>query len=166
MADQRFQLRPGEKMLVDVRPHWSFLTGPLVASVIAIAAGVTLDFAFPHTSVALHWAEGLAVAVPCLWLAARVVRWRTTSLILTSLRLVERWGVVSRRQAETALAHIASVTVVQTFGRRIVGTGRLELEIRGDDEIRWIDDVRKPVIVQRVIHRRLLPYAEPGTPFG
>jgi hypothetical protein len=26
--------------------------------------------------------------------------------------------------------------------------------------------VRKPVIVQRVIHRRLLPYAEPGTPFG
>jgi uncharacterized membrane protein YdbT with pleckstrin-like domain len=166
LADQRFQLRPGEKMLVDIRPHWSFLTGPLVASVVAIVVGVTLDFAFPHTSVGLHWAEGLVVAVPCLWLAVRVVRWRTTSLILTSLRLVERWGVLSRRQAETALAHIASVTVVQTFGRRIVGTGRLELEIQGDDEIRWIDDVRKPVIVQRVIHRRLQPHPEPGTAFG
>jgi uncharacterized membrane protein YdbT with pleckstrin-like domain len=166
LPDQRFQLLPGEKVLVDIRPHWSFLGGPLMASVVAIAAGVTLDFAIPHTSVALHWVEGLVVAVPCLWLTVRVVRWRTTSLIMTSHRLVERWGVLSRRQAETALAHIASVTVVQTFGRRLVGTGRLELEIRGEDQIRWIDDVRKPVIVQRVIHRRLQPYPEPGAAFG
>ena len=94
-----------------------------------------------------------------------MVRWRTTSLILTSLRLVEQWGVLSRRQAETALAHIVSVTVVQTLGRRVVGTGRLELEIRGEDGVRWIDDVRKPVIVQRVIHRRLDPTPEPGGSF-
>ncbi len=166
MPDQRFQLLPGEKMLVDLRPHWSFLTGPLIASVVAIAAGVTLDFAIPHTSVAIHWVEGLVVAVPCLWLTVRVVRWRTTSLILTSHRLVERWGVLTRRQAETALAHITAVTLVQTFGGRIVGTGRLELEIRGDDQIRWIDHVRKPAIVQRVIHRRLRPYPEPGAAFG
>jgi Bacterial PH domain len=166
LADHRLQLLPGEKALVDIRPHWSFLTGPLIASVAAIAVGVTLDFAIPHTSVALHWVEGLVVAVPCLWLTGRVVRWRTTSLILTSHRLVERSGVWSRRQAETPLAHIAAVTVVQTLGRRIVGTGRLELEFRDDEEIRWIDDVRKPVIVQRVIHRRLQPYPEPGAAFG
>jgi uncharacterized membrane protein YdbT with pleckstrin-like domain len=166
LADPRLQLLPGEKPLVDIRPHWSFLTGPLAASVVAIAVGVTLDFAIPHTSIGVHWVEGLVVAVPCLWLAVRVVRWRTTSLILTSHRLVERWGVLSRRQAETPLAHLASVTVVQTLVRRIVGTGRLELEFRGDDEIRWIDDVRKPVIVQRVIHRRLQPYPEPGEAFG
>jgi uncharacterized membrane protein YdbT with pleckstrin-like domain len=165
LADHRLQLLPGEKVLVEIRPHWSFLTGPLAVSVVAIVVGVTLDFAIPHTSVPLHWVEGLVVAVPCLWLAGRVVRWRTTSLILTSLRLVERWGVLSRRQAETALAHIVSVTVVQTLGRRVVGTGRLELEIRGEDGVRWIDDVRKPVIVQRVIHRRLDPTPEPGGSF-
>ena len=28
--------------------------------------GVALDVGFPHTSVALHWIEGLVVAVPCL----------------------------------------------------------------------------------------------------
>ena len=85
---------------------------------------------------------------------------------MTSHRLVERWGVLSRHQAETPLAQLASVTVIQTFVRRIVGTGRLELEFRGDDEIRWIDDVRKPLIVQRVIHRRLRPYPEPGEAIG
>jgi uncharacterized membrane protein YdbT with pleckstrin-like domain len=166
LAVHRLQLLPGEKVLVDIRPHWSFLAGPLAASTIAIAIGVTLDLAIPHTSVGLHWVEGLVVAVPCAWLALRVVRWRTTSLILTSSRLIEAWGVLSRRQADTALARIATVTVVQTLVRRMVGTGRLELEIRGDEEIHGIDDVRKPVIVQRVIHRRLQPYPEPGAAYG
>ncbi len=166
MAVRRLQLLPGETLLVEIRPHWSFLSGPLAVSIIAIGVGVALDVGIPHTSVPLHWVEGLAVALPCLWLAVRVVRWRTTSLVLTSLRLVERWGILTRRQSETPLSHIVSVTVDQSLARRIVGTGRLELEIRGDDEISWIDDVRKPVIVQRVIHRRLEPYPGSGSAFS
>lgn len=130
----------------------------MLASLATIAVGVTLDLALPHTSVELHWVEGAVVAVPCAWLVVRFVRWRRTTLTLTDRRLVERWGVLVRRQAETALADIVAVTAVQSFLRRIVGTGRLELEIRGDDQIRWIDDVRKPEIVQRVIHRRLRPF--------
>jgi len=55
------------------------------------------------------------VAVPCLWLAVRVIRWRTTSLTLTSARLIERWGPVSRRQADTPLNRITSVAVVQSL---------------------------------------------------
>jgi hypothetical protein len=143
-------------VLVDIRPHWSFLTGPLIVSLAAIAGGVALDVGVPHTSVALHWVEGLVVAVPCLWLLLRVMRWRTTRLVLTSLRLVEQRGLVIRRRSETALADIAAVTVVQPLVRRIVGTGRLEVE-RWDDDVRWIDDVRKPVVLARVITRRLGP---------
>lgn len=158
MAGRRLALLPGEAVLVELRPHWSFLSGPMLASLATIAVGVTLDLALPHTSVELHWVEGAVVAVPCAWLVVRFVRWRRTTLTLTDRRLVERWGVLVRRQAETALADIVAVTAVQSFLRRIVGTGRLELEIRGDDQIRWIDDVRKPEIVQRVIHRRLRPF--------
>jgi hypothetical protein len=47
---------------------------------------------------------------------------------------------------------------VQSLLRRIIGTGRLELEITEEDVIRWIDDVRKPVILRRVINRRLQPF--------
>ena len=158
MAGRRLELLPGEAVLVELRPHWSFLSGPLFASLATIAVGVSLDLALPHTSVELHWVEGAVVAVPCTWLALRFVRWRRTTLTLTDRRLVERSGVLMRRQAETALVDIAAVAAVQSFVRRIVGTGRLELEIRDDHEVRWIDDVRKPEIVQRVIHRRLRPF--------
>ncbi len=147
-------------MLIDIRPHWSFLWGPLVVSLAAIALGVTLDIAIPHTSVALHWVEGLVVAVPCLWLAVRATRWWTTSLVLTSRRIVEQSGVMSRQQSETPLGQILSVAAVQSPLRRMVATGRLGLEIQGEARIRWIDDVRKPVILQRVINRRLRPHPE------
>lgn len=166
MAVPRLQLLPGEEVLVDIRPHWSFLTGPLVVSLAVVALGVALDVGIPHTSVRLHWVEGLVVAVPCLWLAVRVVRWRTTGLVLTPYRIIELWGVGSRHQSETRLAEIVSIVAVQSLPRRIIGTGRLELEIRGEDEVRWIDDVRKPVILRRVVNRRLRPHPEPGAPAG
>jgi hypothetical protein len=157
LAVQRLQLLPGEEVLVDIRPHWSYLSAPLAVSLVVIAVGVALDVGFPHTSVALHWVEGLAVAVPCVWLAARVVRWRMTSLILTSFRIIQQWGTVSRRQVDIRLSAIVSVTVVQSLFRRMLGTGRIELELWDDEEIRYLDDVRKPVILQRVINRRLRP---------
>ena len=164
MAVSRLSLLPGEKVLVDLKPHWTFLTGPLLVSLLAVAVGVALDVGIPHTSVALHWVEGLVVAVPCAWLVVRVVRWRQSSLVLTSVRLVEQWGVGSRHQAQTLLSQIVAVTAVQPLVRRMLGTGRLELEIVGEDEIRWIDDVRKPAILQRVINRRLRPFGADGTP--
>jgi uncharacterized membrane protein YdbT with pleckstrin-like domain len=163
LAAHRLQLRPGEKVVVDIRPHWTFLTAPLAVSILAVAIGVALDIGIPKTSVTLHWVEGLVVAVPCAWLALRVVRWRTTGLILTSQRVIERWGVFARRQSETMLADIVEVNVDQSLFRRIVGTGRIELETGDDDvPVRWIYDVRKPVIVQRVINRRLGSHPPPG----
>jgi uncharacterized membrane protein YdbT with pleckstrin-like domain len=157
---RRLSLLPGEEVLVDLKPHWSFLTAPLLISLVVVVVGVVLDVGFPHTSVAVHWVEGLVVAVPCAWLVGRVVLWRRTSLVLTSQRLIEQSGTIPRRYAETPLAEIVSVVVVQSLVRRLIGTGRLELEIVGEEQTRLLDDVRKPEIVQRVITRRL-PYREP-----
>ena len=143
-----------------IRPHWTYLSGPLAVAAVVIGIGVALDVGFPHSSVALHWIEGAVVAVPCLWLGVRTARWLSTSLVLTSARLVEQWGVLSPQYAETPLSYIVSVWAVQSLVRRLLGTGRLELEIRGEDRIRRIDDVRKPAVLQRVIARRLHPHGE------
>lgn len=142
---------------MDIAPHWSFLAGPLAVALVAIAAGIALDVAIPHTSVTLHWVEGVVVAVPCLWLAARVVRWRRTRLVLTTARIVVCWGAVSRARFEIALNEVAHAEVVQSLPRRLVDTGRIELTLRETGEVREIEDVRKPVVLQRVITRRLRP---------
>jgi Bacterial PH domain len=155
LAGRRPELDPGERLLVDLHPHWTFLTGPLVVASSVAAIGVTLDVEFPHTSVALHWLEGLVVAFPCAWLVVRAVRWRTTSLVMTTQRLVESWGIAHRQEWDVPLERIASVAVVQTLPRRLLGTGRLQLTLWGDNRAHWIDDVRKPVVLRRVIIRRM-----------
>ncbi len=166
MAAQRLELDPGEQLLVDLRPHWTFLSGPLAVALAVVAAGVALDVGIPHTSVALHWVEGVVVAIPCLWLAARVVRWRTTHLLLTTTRLAEAWGIARRSLWEVPLDQISSVTVVQSLPRRVVGTGRLQLTLWDGTRAHWVDDVRKPTVLRRVIVRRLAPGppAPPGSP--
>lgn len=155
MAGRRVELDPGERLLVDLHPHWTFLTGPLVVAGVVVAIGVTLDVEIPHTSVALHWLEGLVVAVPCTWLVVRAVRWRTTNLVMTTQRLVESWGVAHRQEWDVPLERIASVAVVQTLPRRLLGTGRLRLTLWEGNRAFWIDDVRKPAVLRRVIIRRM-----------
>ena len=153
-------LRPlyaGEEVLVDIRPHWVNLAGPLVATVVVVAVAVTLDVDVHHTAVAWHWVEGIVAAVPLAWLFARFLRWRASSLVVTSFRVVERSGVVSRGQVEIRLSAIELVEVEQSFLRRLLGTGSLRFTLRGAGEVRVIGDVRKPAILQRIINRRRPP---------
>ncbi|HEX4244310.1 MAG TPA: PH domain-containing protein [Acidimicrobiales bacterium] len=153
MAISRRVLYEGEEVLLDIRPHWIYLIGPLIVTVVVVAAAVTLDIAFVHTSVVAHWVEGIIAAIPCVWLVARFVRWRRTSLIVTNIRVIERFGVFSRRGTQILLSDINRVDVRQSLLRRMVGTGQLFIEV-GDGGGYEFGDVRKPVALQRVIIRR------------
>jgi len=153
----RPRLEAGERVLVDIRPHWVFLTGPLVTALVAVAVGVALDVGFPNTSVAVHWIEGCVVAVPCLWLAVRVVRWRRCWIVLTSHRLVDQWGAAAGNRIEIPLGSIARVTAVQSPLRRLLGTGAIDVEVWGEGVLHRVEDARKPAILVRIIGRRLGP---------
>ncbi len=150
-------LLPAEEVLVDIRPHWTFLTGPLLAALAAVAAGVALDVGIPHTSVTLHWVEGAFVAVPCLWLTGRVVRWRRAWLLVTSYRLVDQWGAATGNQIDIPLDSIERVRVVQGPVRRVLGTGSIDVLVWDEGVLHRIEDARKPVVLARVITRRLGP---------
>ena len=140
-----------------MRPHWTFLTGPLIVSLAAIAVGITLDVAVPHTSVALHWVEGIVVAVPCVWLAVRVVRWRRSWLMLTSYRIVDQWGAAIGNQVDIPLDSIERLVVDQGVVRRILGTGAIDVVMRDQRVLHRIEDARKPVVLARIATRRLGP---------
>jgi membrane protein YdbS with pleckstrin-like domain len=150
-------LLPAEEVLVDIRPHWTFLTAPLLTALAAVAVGVALDVGIPHTSVTLHWVEGAFVAVPCLWLAGRFVRWRRAWLLVTSFRLVDQWGAATGNQVDIPLDSIERVRVVQGPVRRVLGTGSIDVCVWGEGVLHRIEDARKPVILARVITRRLGP---------
>jgi len=124
---------PDEPVLVEMHPHWMYLFGPLAVSLVVIAAGVTLDIAFPHTSVDRHWLEGGASVPPLCWLAARFVRWRRTLLVVTPSRIVELRGVFTTVATEVWMDEILRVRARSGLFRRLLGYGRLECEVVPDE---------------------------------
>jgi len=103
----RTWLNPGEDIVVDVRPHWSFLGRPLIAVVVVLAGAIVA--VTRHASRALDDVLAVLVVLSLLWLVGRYARWATTAMILTNERLVQRRGVLSRRVRELPLAQIGEV---------------------------------------------------------
>ena len=163
MSARRPPLLPSEQILVDIRPHWTFLAGPLVAALVTIAIGIALDVGIPHTSVTLHWIEGAVVAIPCAWLAVRVVRWRRAWLMVTSLRIVDQWGAASGNQIDIPLDSIERVVVVQSLVRRTFGTGSIDVAVWEQGMLHRVEDVRRPDVLARIVTRRLVPPGDWGS---
>ncbi len=148
-----------EELLVDLRPHWVFMFGPAVLTAVALAVAITVVIRFPSAPIAVAWVLAAMVSVPAVWLAARVVRWLGISLVVTTNRLIYRRGILGRDLVQVRLQRIAEAHCTQTLVDRVIGSGRLVVELVGDAPMA-VDDVRRPRALQRVITRQLDQLAE------
>jgi membrane protein YdbS with pleckstrin-like domain len=135
-------LVPGEQVITITRPQPRKLAGPAAAFIAAPAAAA---FASAWTvrggATALMpvasagWTPWIVLvcvlAAAWIWLAyclPRLLRWQGTRYILTSRRIVARYGMVRRRDEQVNLASIRNVTVHQSVLQRILRSGNISLE--------------------------------------
>lgn len=147
-------LADDEEVLVDLRPHWVFLAGPAVLTAVAVAVAVTVVVEFPSAPVAVAGVLAAMIAIPAIWLAGRLIRWVSISLVITTTRIILRQGVFSRDLVQVRLQRVAEVHCRQTLVERLIGSGRLVIELVGDQPLA-VGDVRRPRRLQRVINRQL-----------
>lgn len=142
-------LDEGEQVVLDVRPHpWS-LAGPLVVAVAAVAlAGAGAAVAVPT---AASWLLVALVALALVRLLSRWARWRSTSLVVTTERIVRRSGILVRRGTEIPLGQLADLSYRQGLVGRLVGAGDLVIESAGRDGREIVPDVPHPRAVQEEI---------------
>ncbi len=146
-------LNEGEEMVLDLRPHWSFFAGPVTALVAALALAI-----FARTGTDADWlilailaAAGLAL----LWCVGRYLRWTTTNFVVTTDRLIHRYGVFSKRGQEIPLERLNDVSFHRTLVQRLVGAGDLLIESGGERGQQLFDHISHPEQVQNVIHREI-----------
>ncbi|MDQ6910834.1 MAG: PH domain-containing protein [Actinomycetota bacterium] len=153
MPFPRSFLNDDEEVVLDLRPHWVFMTWPTVA----LAAGLVLAlFADSKTASDLVIFPTLAVVVVALvWFLSRFARWRTTNLIVTSDRMIVRKGVISKQGREIPLEHINDITVTQRLLERVLGAGDLHIESAGERGQEIFHDCPKPPRVQNEIYRQM-----------
>ena len=148
-------LNDDEEVVVDLRPHWSFLIGPVLGAIGVIVVAVAILVAFPSAPGAVIVAVLVVLAGAMIWLAGRYARWASTSFVLTSTRVVYRTGVFSRHGREIPLERVNDITVHQTILERLVGSGRLFVESAGRMGEEAFIGVPHCVAVQKAIHQQL-----------
>lgn len=138
----RRQLLPGEQVIVMTRPQPRTLILPAAAFITAPALG----------AFALAWiVKGEATRVlpvvtadwtvwligGCILLVAwvlfayclpRTLRWQATQYMLTSQRIVAKYGMFHRREWQVSLAAIRNVWLHQTMLQRILRSGNISLD--------------------------------------
>jgi membrane protein YdbS with pleckstrin-like domain len=137
-----------------MRPHWVFFAGPLFAAAAVVAAVLAILVAFSPP----NWATDillLLAAIPVLWFLGRLLRWRTYTLVLTTTRIVVRRGVLGRNTTQIRLQRITEICISQKLWERVIATGRLLIDVQGEDDAVVLEFIRKPAIVQRVINGQI-----------
>lgn len=155
MTYPRRLIHENEEVLLDARPHWWQLVRP---TVVALAAAGGCAAIFVIWSGAPKWFDwvllGLGAVGACYFLA-RLVQWRSTDLVVTSMRVIYRRGVVSRSGREIPISSVQDVSYVQSLAERMIGKGQLSVQsagVRGEQPFR---DVRRPAAVQGLIDRTI-----------
>jgi hypothetical protein len=155
MAFDRRLLTGGERVVVELRPHWSALGWPIPAVAVAVAATIAALVVWPSAPVGVGEALLGLVALSALWLGGRLLRWSRTWLVITTTRLVQRSGVLRRRGFEIRLVRVNEISYEQSLLGHLVGTGRLCIEVGGERGLVCFDHVRKPAAVAGVLHEQI-----------
>jgi membrane protein YdbS with pleckstrin-like domain len=148
-------LNEDEDLLVELRPHWIFFAGPLAAAVGALALVIAILVAVPSLPNWLADVLWALAAIPVLWLLGRLLKWRLYALVLTTTRILVRRGVFARDIVQIRLQRITELNLSQKLWERALGTGRLIIDVQGEDDAVVLQFVRKPAIVQRVVNSRI-----------
>lgn len=153
MAFDERLLNANEEILLDLRPHWWFVTPQVLLVVGAmIVAGIAAGLGAPQL-VLLGFAAVIVLAV--INLAWRWANWNGVNFVITTDRLIFRSGVVSKRGIEIPLERINTVFYSQSVPERMVGSGDLSVESAGEGGQQHFANVRRPKLVQQEIYRAM-----------
>jgi uncharacterized membrane protein YdbT with pleckstrin-like domain len=152
----RFSLTPDEQPVLLLHPHWKTLIRPIAVAVILVAAALVGEVLIPSGSAAAaaRLALGVvAVLVLMLWLFVPVLRWRTTTYLLTTRRMRTRFGIVTRRGRDIPLIRINDVSFEKGLLDRLLGAGRLIVESAGEHGQIVLRDIPHVEYVQSTLFR-------------
>jgi uncharacterized membrane protein YdbT with pleckstrin-like domain len=146
-------LNEGEEVVLDLHPHWWYLSGPIATVVVVLAA--TIAGLIANVTPALEFVGVAALVLSLGWLLIRYARWHTTSFVLTNHRLVHRSGLIAKHGREIPLDHINDISYSQTIFGRLIGAGNLTIESAGQRGQEVFPDLPRPSRIQNEIYKQM-----------
>lgn len=148
---RHIDLNETEDLVVDQRPHWSFVAGPLLQFVLVLViatVAIVLMSSLPWWTIVF---PGIVVAAVAVRLVSRWVRYRATRLTVTTERLIFSSGVFGRKVREIPVRKISNLTLIQKLAERLFRSGSFVVEHSGDTGRDEFVYVRRPDLIVRFL---------------
>jgi uncharacterized membrane protein YdbT with pleckstrin-like domain len=162
-ADVDKYLLPHEQQVITVRRHPAVLIGPIVVTVLGLAAAAVLsDTLLAHQSTALLilW---LIWGVLLLRLILKAFAWAVDYFVVTSHRMIVTSGIVTRKIAMMPLVKVTDMTFQRSFLGRLLGYGTFILESAGQDQaLSTVDHIPYPEQLYLEVCALIFPGKDPS----
>ena len=149
-------LTSGERVELDMRPHWREVFASVLIGLILLAVMIYVAWLTPDDTTG-NWIQWIAVAIGVLIAVFLVVmpilRWLTTRYVATTHRVLVRRGIVTRTGKDITLSKITDVSFERTLLDRLTGSGTLRIESAGDSPDETFRAIPRSDRVQQVINR-------------
>lgn len=121
----RTKLKEGEQVELINKLHWSILVAPIAAIVLIFILYSYLAFSIEMEQ--SHWVlVGLVGALP--WLGYQVLIRNTNLWVITNLRVINEFGLITQNVKETPLDRINNIILSKPFWGRILDYGDIEIQ--------------------------------------
>jgi uncharacterized membrane protein YdbT with pleckstrin-like domain len=148
-------LHEGEDVYLDARSHWAVLFLPSLETVVVLGAEGAGFVLWGSAPVWFGWvllAIGLVTVVRFL---VRLFSWRSTDIVVTSMRVMYRQGAFHRRGVEIPISSVQSVSYSQSLIARFLRKGDLEVDAAGSHGAEIFADIANPAAAQSLINRAI-----------
>lgn len=148
-------LHEDETVLVESRRHWSLLVGPALVGLVAVGAAVAILVIWSATPSWFGWVLLAIGLIGAGYFLASLLGWRSTSLVVTSMRVIYRSGILHRTGREIPLSSVQNVEYDQSLFERILRKGRISVESAGAHGEDPFIDIPHPAYVQGMINKAI-----------
>jgi uncharacterized membrane protein YdbT with pleckstrin-like domain len=157
VAFPRRLLIEDEELILDLRPHWVALVGPVAVTLVVIVAWIVVVPRLPEGDAngPLLWFAIVAGLAILAWYPLRAfVAWATSHFVVTSDRIIHREGLVAKRSMEVPLEAINDVRFSQSVFERMIRAGDLIVQSASEHGRQVFSNIRNPEHVQKTIYHQ------------
>lgn len=165
-------LGPGESVVYRARYHWIAYKTALLLLFLAFLLGVSSLYAFkiaPEEGTPARVAGLMGLVFLGLALLAFVIRWVRASAdeyVVTSRRVIRKYGLLSREVEQALLEKIQDITLRQGFLARMLGYGTVVVETASETGQLRFPDIADPEALRTALWGQASAPAAPATPSG
>lgn len=154
-------LLEGEKIVLDLRPHWWFYFPVMALGVPVLAfVGYAATLGDGGSKDAVKYISYAVLAVWLLMLGTRMWQWSTTHFVVTTERIISRAGLIAKNSRDIPLDRINDLATTQSIFERMLRSGHLLIESAGERGQQDFKDISRVDKVQKEIHKQVESHEE------